>query len=148
VRGLLECGAGAPDVPEVDHWWRKGRVGAQGTHGFAEALTGRGWRAVTRDGARSDEGSMDYDLDMPPYVEDMARWLDDDRSVHPCNGESAYKGFEITMAVLRSIVERGQVALPLGPGEPELEALGRVLPGAPVRLSTDANRKEYPTAAR
>ena len=38
VRGDLECGAGAPDVPEVDYWWRKCRVGAQGTDGFAEVL--------------------------------------------------------------------------------------------------------------
>jgi hypothetical protein len=84
---------------------------------------------------------------MPPYVEDMARWLDVDGQVHPGNGESAYKGFEITMAVLRSVVDRGQVALPLGPGEPELEALGRVLPERAVRLSTEASRKEYPSAA-
>jgi len=26
------------------------------------------------------------------YIEDMARWLDDDNQVHPCNGESAYEG--------------------------------------------------------
>ena len=30
LRGQIECGAGAPDVPEVDYWWRKNRVGAQG----------------------------------------------------------------------------------------------------------------------
>jgi hypothetical protein len=91
---------------------------------------------------------MNYDLDMPPYVADMARWLDDDRQVHPGHGESAYKGFEIAMAVLRSVVARGQVKLPLGPGEPELEALRGVLPDRPVRLSTEASRNEYPTAAR
>ncbi len=49
ARGYVESGAGAPDVPEVDYWWRKNRVGAQGTHGFAEVLTGAGWRAVTKD---------------------------------------------------------------------------------------------------
>jgi hypothetical protein len=32
------------------------------------------------------------------------------------------------MAAMRSVVERGKVTLPLGPGEPELEALKRVLP--------------------
>jgi predicted dehydrogenase len=143
TRGWVECGAGAPDVPEVDYWWRKGRVGVQGTTGFAEALTGGGWRAVTPEGASSGEGCMNYDLDMPPYVDAMADWLDDDRKVHPCNGESAYKGFEIAMAMLRSVVERGQISLPLGPGEPELEALARVLPDRPVLLSSDANRKEY-----
>ena len=29
--------------------------------------------------------------------------------------------------VVRSVVQRGKVTLPLGPGEPELEALKRVL---------------------
>jgi predicted dehydrogenase len=147
VRGYVESGAGAPDVPEVDYWWRKNRIGAQGTDGFAEVLTGAGWRAVTKGGAQSGEGCMNYDLDMPPYVEDMSRWLDDERQVHPCNGESAYKGFEITMAVLRSVVERGQIKLPLGPGEPEIAAINRVLPDRSVLLSTEGNRKEYPTAA-
>jgi predicted dehydrogenase len=145
VRGIIETGAGAPDVPEVDYWWRKNRIGAQGTEGFAEVLTGGGWRAVTKDGARSGEGCMNYELDMPPYVEGMARWLDDESQVHPCNGESAHKGFEITMGILRSIVARGQVRLPLGPGEPEIEALARVLPERPVLLSAEGNRKEYPT---
>jgi predicted dehydrogenase len=144
VRGWVESGAGAPDVPEVDYWWRKARIGAQGTDGFAEVLTGAGWRAVTRDGAKSGEGCMNYDLDMPPYVNEMADWLDDEARVHPCNGESTYKGFEITMAVLRSVAERGQVKLPLGPGEPELDAIRRVLPHRPVLLSSEGNRKEYP----
>jgi predicted dehydrogenase len=143
VRGWVEIGAGAPDVPEVDYWWRKCRVGAQGTEGFAEVLTGGGWRAVTPGGLLSGEGCMNYDLDMPPYVSDMAAWLDDDAQVHPCNGESAYRGFEITMGILRSVVERGQVKLPLGPGEPELDALRRVLPDRPVLLSFEGNRKEY-----
>ena len=143
VRGWVESGAGAPDVPEVDYWWRKCRIGAQGTEGFAEVLTGAGWRAVTPKGLISGEGCMNYDLDMPPYVNNMADWLDDDRKLHPCNGESAYKGFEITMAMLRSVVERGQVKLPLGPGEPELEVLRKVLPDRPVLLSSEGNRKEY-----
>ena len=49
VRGIIESGAGAPDVPEVDYWWRKNKIGIYGTEGFAEVLTGGGWRAVTRD---------------------------------------------------------------------------------------------------
>ena len=68
---------------------------------------------------------------------------DDEKKIHPCNGESAHKGFEIAMGMLRSVVARGQVALPLGPGEPELEALARVLPDAPVLLSFEENRKQY-----
>jgi predicted dehydrogenase len=130
VRGILECGDGAPDVPEVDYWWRKCRLGAQGTEGFAEVLTGGGWRALTRDsgGVISGPGSMDYAQDMPPYIQQIADWLDDPAQVHPLNGESAYKGHEIMMAICRSVVARGKVRLPLGPGEPELEALARVLP--------------------
>jgi predicted dehydrogenase len=144
VRGIVECGAGAPDVPEVDYWWRKALIGAQGTEGFAEVLTGGGWRAVTKDGVLQGPGTMDYNLDMPPYIEDMARWLDDDDAVHPCNGEDAYKGFEIMLAMVRSVVERGQVALPLPEGPPEIEALAEVLPEKPVLLSMPENRKEYP----
>jgi len=32
------------------------------------------------------------------------------------------------MGALRSVVQRGKVCLPLGPGEPELEAVKAVLP--------------------
>ena len=146
VRGYVESGAGAPDVPEVDYWWRKNRIGAQGTHGYAEVLTGGGWRAMTKDGYQSGDGCMNYELDMPPYVADMARWLDDDAQVHPCNGASAFKGFEIMMAALRSVVQGGQVSLPLGPGKPELDALSESLADAPALLSFEGSRKEYPTA--
>jgi predicted dehydrogenase len=130
VRGILESGEGAPDVPEVEAWWRKCRIGAQGTEGFAEVLTGAGWRAVTRDsgGVISGPGNMDYAHDMPPYVQEIVEWLDDPRRVHPCNGERAYKGFEIAMAICRSAVQRGKITLPLGAGEPELDALARALP--------------------
>ena len=146
VRGIVECGAGAPDVPEVDYWWRKARLGAQGTEGFAEVLTGGGWRAITRDsgGVIGGPGSMNYDLDMPPYIADIAAWLDNDAAVHPCNGEEAFKGFEIMMALCRSVVERGQIALPLPDGPPEIEALAKVIPDRPVLLSLLENRKEYP----
>ena len=91
-------------------------------------LTGGGWRAVTLNGVMSGPGSMDYEHDMGPYVQEMVDWLDDEKKVHPCNGESAYKDLEIMMAICRSVVQRGKVKLPLGPGEPELEALKRVLP--------------------
>jgi predicted dehydrogenase len=130
VRGIVECGEGAPDVPEVDYWWRKARVGAQGSEGFAEVLTGGGWRAITNDsnGVISGTGNMDYAHDMPPYVQQIADWLDDPAQVHPCNGESTWKGFQISMAICRSVVQRGKVSLPLGPGDPELEALKKALP--------------------
>jgi hypothetical protein len=87
---------------------------------------------------------MDYEQDMAPYVADMAAWLDDEKKVHPCDGEQAFKGIEITMALMRSVVERGQVKLPLGPGEPEVEALKKAMPDKPVILSFEGSRKEYP----
>jgi predicted dehydrogenase len=143
VHGVLECGAGAPDVPEVDYWWRKCRIGAQGTDGFAETLTGGGWRAVTKQGASSGGGSMNYDLDMPPYVQEMADWLDDDSRVHSCNFESAWRGFEIMMAFCRSAAGGGQVTLPLTSPADEIELLRQAVPERPVALSMAANAKEY-----
>jgi predicted dehydrogenase len=143
VRGIVECGAGAPDVPEVDYWWRKCRIGAQGPDGFAEVLTGGGWRAVTKSGSSSGPGSMNYDLDMPPYVQQMADWLDDDACVHPCNFESAWAGFEISMALCRSAAVGGQVALPLTEVADEIGLLRAHLSDRPVLLSMQANAKEY-----
>jgi predicted dehydrogenase len=146
VRGIVECGAGAPDVPEVDYWWRKCRIGAQGTEGFAEVLTGGGWRAVTAAGSSSGGGCMNYDLDMPPYIADIAAWLEDEHKVHPCNFESAYAGFEIMMGLCRSAVSGGQVALPLTDAADEMGALAARLTGQKVLLSTPVNASVYPSA--
>ncbi len=143
VRGVLECGAGAPDVPEVDYWWRKARIAAQGTEGFAEVLTGGGWRAVTRAGAESGSGSMNYDLDMPPYIQEMADWLDDDAKPHPCRFESAYKGHEILMALCRSAALGGQTALPLVEGADEIEMLRQHLPERPALHSFPEMARQY-----
>ena len=145
VRGILECGAGAPDVPEVDSWWRKGRSGAQGADGFAEVLTGGGWRMVSRQGSCSGGGCMNYDLDMPPYIQQIAEWLDEDGQVHPCNFSSAWAGFEIMMAFCRSAAQGGQVAWPLASGANEIEMLNTALSPAKVLLSMPANAKEYAT---
>jgi predicted dehydrogenase len=143
VRGIYDCGAGAPDVPEVPYWWRKCRIGAQGTEGFAEVLTGGGWRAVTREGVASGAGGMNYDQDMPPYIQEMAEWLDDSAKTHPCCFENAWKGFEIMMALLRSVVQGGQVALPLTAGEDEMAGLRAKLPDRPVLVTLAESRKEY-----
>jgi predicted dehydrogenase len=143
IRGIVECGAGAPDVPEVDYWWRKCRIGAMGTDGFAEVLTGGGWRAVTKAGASSGGGCMNYDHDMPPYIQDIANWLDDDAKPHPCRFESAWKGFEIVLALCRSAARGGQVALPLEDTADEIAMLSEALPHRSVLASCAANAKEY-----
>lgn len=145
VRGVYDCGAGAPDVPEVPYWWRKCRIGAQGSDGFAEVMTGGGWRAVTKNGASSGPGGMDYNYDMPPYVQQMADWLDDAGKVHPCCFANAYKGFEIMTALYRSAAEGGQVALPLTEGRDEIAGLKEKLPAKKVLLTLAESAKEYPS---
>ena len=150
VRGIYDCGAGAPDVPEVDAttehklWWRKCRMGAQGSEGFAEVITNGGWRAVTkRDGYQTGAGNMDYVEDMPPYIQEMADWLDDDKKTHPCSFTNAYKGFEIMSALYGSAADGGQVALPLSSGQDEIKAFRDKLSSRKVLLSIPASAKEY-----
>lgn len=151
VRGIYDCGAGAPDVPEVDCrseqklWWRKCRMGAQGTEGFAEVITNGGWRAVTRrDGHQSGPGAMDYVEDMPPYIQQMADWLDDGARVHPCAFAHAYQGFEIMAALYRSAAQGGQIALPLAGGADEIALLKERVPAGKPLFSIPESAREYP----
>ncbi len=143
IRGNFEVGAGAPDQPEVAKWWGKNRIGAQGTEGFAEVLTNGGWRAVTKSGGyQSGEGAMNYDQDMPFYIQDMADWLDG-TAVHPCNFDSAYAGAEIMFALQRSAAEGGQVALPLeGPADEQALLRGSLGPRK-VLVSSPVNAAEF-----
>ena len=142
VRGYVECGAGAPDQPEVEKWWGKNCIGIKGTEGFAEVLTNGGWRAVTKNGVQSGEGAMNYELDMPPYVQEMADCLNDPSKVHQCCFENAYKGFEVMMAILRSAAKGGQQALPLGEGPIELDVLKDSLSDEPV-IANPVNKEEF-----
>ena len=143
VRGTYDCGAGAPDVPEVPYWWRKCRIGALGSDGFAEVHTGSGWRAVTRDGAQSGPGGMDYAHDMPPYVQQMADWLDDDGQPHPLRFERAFHGLEIVSGLYRSAIEGGQIALPLTNGADEIAGLKAKVPARKVLMTLADSAKEY-----
>lgn len=129
VRGIVECGEGVPDVPEINYWWHKCRICVKGTKGFAEVMTGNGWRAITHDsdGIISGEGVMNYDHDTMLYIQQIADWLDNNEMVHPCNGDNAFLGFQIAMAICRSVVQRGKIFFPLEPDEPEIEALKTVL---------------------
>jgi predicted dehydrogenase len=143
VRGIYECGAGAPDQPEVGKWWGKNRMGAQGTEGFAEVLTNGGWRAVTKSGGyQSGEGAMNYDLDMPPYIQDMAEWLEGAKA-HPCNFAHACLGAEIMLGLQRSAAQGGQVALPLTEPADEQALLKTRLAGQRVIPYNEQNRKEF-----
>jgi predicted dehydrogenase len=143
VRGIYDCGAGAPDVADVPYWWRKCRIGAQGPGGYAEVHTGGGWRAVTAQGVQSGPGGMDYDHDMPPYVQEMADWLDDDGKPHPSRFEHAYQGLEITSALYRSVIDGGQIALPLSGGSDEIQGLKQRVPDRKVLVTLAESTKEY-----
>jgi len=127
VRGIVEIGALSPDVPESEYSWHKGRFCIQGTKGFAEVIIGAGWRACTEDGYQEGPGCFNYETDGARYVEDIALWLDGTKE-HPCNGEDAFKGFQLAMGLLRSAVERKIIKLPLGPGENEIDAICRIIP--------------------
>jgi predicted dehydrogenase len=142
VRGIYECGGGAPDVPEVERWWGKCKMGAMGTGGFAEVYTGNGWKAVTAEGVLQGGGAMAYDLDMPGYIQDMALWLDDD-IVHPCCFDHAYAGFEVMMAMYRSAARGGQVALPLEGSADELAELRDAMPDVPLRVTLEESKREF-----
>ena len=142
VRGYVECGAGAPDQPEVGKWWGKNCIGIKGTEGFAEVLTNGGWRAVTKDGVQSGEGIMAYDIDMPPYIQEMADCLNNPGQAHQCCFANAYKGFEIMMAILRSAANGGQQGVPLGEGPIELDTLKETLSDAPV-IANPVNQEEF-----
>ena len=98
---------------------------------------------MTKEGTQSGGGSMNYDLDMPPYVQEMADWLDDEAKAHPCRFESAYQGFEIAMAMCRSAAQGGQVALPLEYGTDELEMLRAAVPERRVLLGAAGSAGEY-----
>lgn len=144
VRGVVEVGAGAPDIAEVGKWWGRNRIRVEGNNGFAEVLTNGGWRAVTHQGASSGEGVMDYVHDMKPYVQGMADWLRDDALVHPCHFDNAYKGFEIMMAMCQSVAEGGQVAVPLAVHQDEIALLKEALPRKSVLLGSPEHAAEYP----
>ena len=85
---------------------------------------------------------MNYDLDMPPYIQDMADWLDGTK-IHPCNFQSACAGAEIMLALQRSAAQGGQVALPLPDGADEQALLKTRCQGMPVLVSCEQNRKEF-----
>ena len=73
----------------------------------------------------------------------MADWLDDDSRTHSCGFDSAYKGHEILMALVRSAALGGQAALPLASGMEEITLLKESLPAGKVLLSMQENAKEY-----
>jgi hypothetical protein len=86
---------------------------------------------------------MDYGHDMAPYVQEMADWLDDERRPHPARFERAYHGMEIMSALYRSVLDGGQIALPLTSGMDEIDGLRKNLPDRKVLVTLGESAKEY-----
>ena len=85
---------------------------------------------------------MNYDLDMPPYIQEMADWLDG-KKAHSCNFEHASLGAEIMLGLQRSAAQGGQVALPLTNGADEQSLLKAKTAGQKVLVSFEQNAKEF-----
>ena len=133
VRAIVECGDLSPDQPHDQPFWLNAGATVYGTEGYARAIVGYGWEACTRrsGGERiGGEGGFDQAHDQPPFIRDAADWLDHPDKPHPCNGEISYHGFELTMAILWSSLERRRIDIPIEDPEhsPDIiEALGGVL---------------------
>lgn len=135
VRGIVQCGELSPDQPVVESFWHNAGAIVYGSAGYVRVIVGCGWQAVTKSSAPKmicGSGGFNVDADQPPYIRDLADWLDDERKVHPCNGEISYHGLEMAMGILLSSLERRKVDLPIAsdPPEPCIERLRRELPAA------------------
>ena len=137
LRAFVECGALSPQRLDDDHFWVDNHITIYGTHGYAWANTDGEWRALTKSSAPLVVGEQletwpvqNDKLLQPPYISDLADWLDDDARVHPCNLDVSYHGFEICEGLCLSALEHRKVDLPLSelPAEPILERLERELP--------------------
>jgi len=130
VRGIVECGTLAPDQPgDNPFWWDAGAT-VYGSEGYAQVIVGNGWRASTKSssGLITGPGRFCEAHDQPPYISDLADWLDDPAKVHPCNGQTSYHGFQIAMGICLSSLEQRQVPLPVEvPETPVMDRLKEVL---------------------
>ena len=115
VRGIMECGTLAPDLPGDNSFWLNAGATVYGSEGYAQAIVGTGWRAVTKSstGMISGEDCFDVAKDQPAYIRDLADWLDDPSKIHPCNGDVTHHGFEAVMGICLSALDRRMVALPI-----------------------------------
>ena len=135
VRGILECGTLAPDLPGNNPFWFDAGVTVHGSDGFAQVIVGSGWRARTRSASRMQSGRATFsaDHDQPLYIRDLADWLGDSDKVHPCSGELAFHGFEVIMGMCLSALDRRRIDLPLETDEDILSRMRNEIPDCPPR---------------
>jgi len=136
LRAFVECGSLSPRRMDEEHFWVDNHITVYGTHGYAWANTNGQWAALTKSSAPDvvheqwEAWPVQNDqLLQPPYIRDLADWLDDDARVHPCNLEVSYHGFEICAALCLSALEHRNVELPLAeiPAEPIRQRMMREL---------------------
>jgi hypothetical protein len=128
------CDRDMPHLPGSNSYWLDAGVRVIGTEGWAHAIVGHGWQAVTRDSGGligSSEVSFRQTEDTFPYMRLLADWLDDEKKVHPCCGPVTYHGFEISMGILVSALEGSAVTPPVDATVPVFERLKQELPPSP-----------------
>ncbi len=133
VRVYLECGYFSQRRPYVPRYGYDNRLTAYGTNGYLWFETDGKWGGVTKESKGELIGGTCpiWDEQEPflqiPYYRDLARWIDDDTQVHPCNIEISYHGYEALEAMCLSALDHTRVDLPLKnlDYEPVLERMGR-----------------------
>jgi len=132
VRAIIECGDLAPTLPGDNPFWYDAGAIVHGSEGYAQVIVGSGWRAVTKssNGVISGPGCFDPAKDQPPYIADLADWLDDDAKVHPCDGETSYHGFELTLGIALSGLENRELDVPIPTNQDIIARMQAELPEA------------------
>lgn len=123
VRGILECGYLSPSHLPESQYWLDDRLTFYGTEGFAWADNANRWNVVTSrkcdiaPGADREPRELHEERMQARYMLEFADWLDDDRALHPCRYEMAFRGYETLQAIQKSALEHRRVDLPLDPAE-------------------------------
>lgn len=130
VRALFECGPLAPSRGVPEQFWYDAGATVLGDRGWAEVIVGKGWRAVTADGGYHEDNSVSFQEcgDTDPYIRELATWLDDDAKPHSCRGEIAYRGFQLSMGILLSGLDKRMLTFPVDAHAPIVERMVAELP--------------------
>lgn len=134
VRAVFECGPAARTYGVKQFWYDAGLT-ISGEDGIAQVVVGSGWRAQVKDSPvpLGDPTLCLREIeDTYPHIADLARWLDDDAHGHPCTGRLAYQGFEVSMGILLSALDRRAVRPPVDPSADIVGRMVRELPDSPA----------------
>ena len=131
TEGILECGPLAPDLPPGgNEFWMDAGVTVLGTRGYVQVVAASGLWAQTCDERELIRVDAHFDVtkDQPPYIRELADWLDDDSRPHCCNGDHAFHSFEVFMGACLSSLDRRPVLLPLTADDDILARMRKELP--------------------